>query len=186
MKDWHKRQYDVPAPQVVKQEVLRRHGVVGAQWVETGTFRGKTTKFLLSLAPKVFTIEPEPSLFRDAKKLFRDTGAEVLNGVSEEIFPQLLPTLSGDVNFWLDGHYSAGVTFQGDKDCPVEEELNAIGAHLSQFSRISILIDDVRCFLPQNGETGDYPSIDHLVDWARQHGFDWQIEHDIFIIRNWR
>ena len=118
-----------------------------------------------------------------ACKRFKGKNVSLFNDVSENIFPSLLPKLSGNINFWLDGHYSAGVTFKGEKDCPVEDELIAIEQNLNNFNKISILIDDVRCFLPNNSSYSDYPSIDYLVDWARRMNFHWRIEHDIFIMQ---
>ena len=75
------------------------------------------------------------------------------------------------------------MTFKGDKDCPVEDELSAIEANFDNFEKISILIDDVRCCLPSEFEYSDYPSIDYLVDWARKMNMIWRIEHDIFIMQ---
>lgn len=186
IRGWRNRQYSDNAPRFIKEAVLRKHCVLGAQWVETGTYLGKTTEFLMGFSPEVFTIEPESRLYESAAKRFKNSNVEVLNGVSEEIFPELLPQLGGDINFWLDGHYSAGITYQGAKDCPLEDELDSIETNLSNFGRISILVDDVRCFLPENDGYPDYPSVDYLVDWARGHNFDWRIEHDIFVMRNWR
>ena len=183
--DWRKRGYSDHAPQFIKLAILEKYALDGATWVETGTFMGATTRFLASLAPKVFTVEPAPKLFARAERKFAGTHVTVLNGVSEEVFPDLLPQITGDVCFWLDGHYSAGQTFKGATDCPVEDELSAIEASLPNFEKISILIDDVRCFLSTADDFADYPSIDYLVDWARKHGFNWRIEQDIFIIRNW-
>ena len=94
-----------------------------------------------------------------------------------------MPKLSGDINFWLDGHYSAGKTFKGEKDCPIEDELNAIEENLENFAKISILIDDIRLFLPKSSNYSDYHSIDYLIDWARRLNMRWRIEHDIFIIQ---
>lgn len=185
IRDWRKRGYSDNAPQFVKEQILQKYNVEGATWVETGTFMGTTTRFLASIAPKVYTIEPAPKLFKRAKRKFKKTHVEVINGVSEAVFPELLPTLQGDVCFWLDGHYSAGKTFKGDTDCPVEDELTAISEALENFSAISILIDDVRCFLSEADDFSDYPSIDYLVDWARAHRMQWRIEQDIFVIRNW-
>ena len=107
----------------------------------------------------------------------------IFNDVSENVFPKLLPNLKGNINFRLDGHYSARKTFKGAKNCPVEDELNAIEKNLSNFAGLSILIDDVRCFLPDNSQYSDYPSIDYLVDWARRLNMRWRIEHDIFIMQ---
>lgn len=186
LRGWRERQYADHAPSFIKEALLKKHGVPGAQWVETGTYLGRTTDFLKGISPKVFTIEPGPQLYQNAAKRFEGSNVEVLKGVSEEVLPSLLPQLSGDVNFWLDGHYSKGITFQGSQDCPIEGELEAIAAYATNFKKMSILIDDVRCFLPENADYPDYPSVDALVDWARGHKFDWRIEHDIFVMRNWR
>jgi hypothetical protein len=182
---WRKRGYLNEAPQFVKEQLFLKYGVPNAPWVETGTFRGKTTLFLAKHSTKVYTIEPAKELYDNAVKMLAGRNVELFNDVSEAVFPNLMPTLSGDLNFWLDGHYSAGRTFKGDTDCPVEDELRAIENNVSNFGKVSILIDDVRCFLQVDPGYSDYPSIDYLVDWARKQGFSWSIEHDIFIMRNY-
>jgi len=182
MVQWRKRDYGAQSPQCVKETVLQRYAIDGATWVETGTHMGITTRFLSEFSDKVYTLEPAPKLYARAKRLFAGSHVEVINGASESVFPELLPKLSGDVCFWLDGHYSAGMTFQGDTDCPIEAELNAIDASFDLFDRISILIDDVRAFVSDADWAKDYPSQDFLVDWARAHGLRWRVEHDIFIM----
>jgi len=181
--DWKKRDFLENSPQIVKQKVFLKYGIKDAVWVETGTYLGSTTSYLSGLFPHVYTVEPEPKLYEDACKRFKGKNVTIFNDVSENIFPFLLPKLSGNVNFWLDGHYSAGITFKGEKDCPVEDELIAIEKNFDNFDEITILIDDVRCFLPNNSSYTDYPSIDYLVDWARRMNFHWRIEHDIFIMQ---
>jgi len=183
MRQWKKRDYLENSPQIVKQKVFHKYGIKDAVWVETGTYLGLTTNFLSGLFPHVYTVEPEPKLYAAACKRFMGKNVTLFNDVSENIFPSLLPKLSGNVNFWLDGHYSAGITFKGEKDCPVEDELIAIEKNFHNFDKITILIDDVRCFLPNNSSYTDYPSIDYLVDWARRMNFHWRIEHDIFIMQ---
>lgn len=89
-----------------------------------------------------------------------------------------------DISFWLDGHFSGENTFQGPSDTPIRQELTTIGEHLSDFSRVSVLIDDVRCFNPSVSEYSNYPDISFLVDWAKSHKLFWTIEHDIFIATN--
>ena len=127
----------------------------------------------------------KPDRFKDAQKtLGHFANVEVLNGTSESVFPALLPKITGDVNFWLDGHYSAGRTFKGAKDTPIAEELDCIVHNKGQFGKIVICVDDVRCFNPKLEGFEGYPPLDFLVDWARQNGFNWEIEHDIFIAKN--
>ena len=183
MSEWRKRNFSDNSPQIVKQNVFLKYGIKDAAWVETGTYLGTTTSFLSGLFPHVYSLEPEPKLYAAACERFKDKNVSLFNDVSENIFPSLLPKLSGNINFWLDGHYSAGTTFKGEKDCPVEDELIAIEQNFDNFNKISILIDDVRCFLPNNSSYTDYPSIDYLVDWARRMNFHWRIEHDIFIMQ---
>ena len=181
---WVKRGYSAPSPHFMKQACLLRNGFSSATWVETGTFLGQTTQLLAKHAPKVYSVEPESALFARACKLFsKHKNVEILNGTSEDIFPKLLPTISGDVNFWLDGHYSAGITFRGSRDTPVLEELACIARNLSNFGKVCILIDDIRCFNPKIPEYSSYPDLNVLVAWAAEKGMIWHVEHDIFIAK---
>jgi hypothetical protein len=184
--DWHKRLFAAPSPNFVKHACLVRNGLPNAVWIETGTYLGQTTHVLSKFASKVYSIEPEPTLFANAKKYFRNhKNVELLNGTSEEIFPNLLAKINGDINFWLDGHYSEGITFQGQQDTPILDELKSISANLSRFHRVCVLVDDVRCFNPSQAAYSTYPAIDVLVDWARSHKLQWHIEHDIFVAKNY-
>jgi hypothetical protein len=107
---------------------------------------------------------------------------KLYNGFSENIFPRLLPNLNGDCNFFLDGHYSGGDTVKGEKECPIIEELTSIKNNLLNFNNVTILIDDVRCFLPKY-RSKDYPDINYLVNWSVSNNFEWRIEHDIFVMQ---
>ena len=182
---WRKRGWSEQAPFFVKEAVLAKYAIPNATWVETGTFEGQTTQFLAEMSPKVYTIEPADKYYNAAVDAFQGTHIEPLHGTSEQIMPDLMPRLSGDVCFWLDGHFSGGETFLADSECPIEDELAAIDAHLKRLGKVSILIDDIRCFPSRSDPQSDYPSVDLLVDWARAHGFEWRVEHDIFIMRNW-
>lgn len=184
--DWWRGGYRENTPQFVKKKVLRKYSVTDGIWIETGTYLGTTTRFLLKLASKVYTIEPEARLADAAAYKFRNTKIEVLKGESEKILPDLLPELNGNISFWLDGHYSAGITYKGDQEFPVKMELKCIEENLHKFEAISILIDDVHCFLPESVGYDDRPSLDFIIDWARKHNFSWRIEHDILVMCNWR
>lgn len=181
---WMKRGYAPPSPLFIKQRCLLRNGLPNATWVETGTFLGQTTQMLAKHSMQVYSIEPESKLFVRAHKLFSKHGnVEILNGTSEDVFPMLLPRIRGDVNFWLDGHYSSGITFKGSKDTPILDELDSIGRNLDRFGKVCVLVDDIRCFNPRLPEYTAYPSLDTLVAWATKHKLDWYIEHDIFVAR---
>src|SRR5215469_10436245 len=101
-KEWRDRDYGPPSPAFVKERVLLRQGSPDAIWVESGTYLGQTTLFLSKHSNFVYSIEPEPKLFSLAKSRFAgNPRIEILNGLSEEILPRLLPGLAGNINFWL-------------------------------------------------------------------------------------
>ncbi len=179
---WRQRNFEAPSPAKVKRNVLLRNAIPGAPWIETGTYLGDTTMFLARRFPRVVTLEPSAELCERARRRFAGMPqVEVVNDISENVFPKLLPQLSGALNFWLDGHFSAGPTHRGPKDTPIIEELASIQANLSRFPKIAVLVDDVRCFDPTLPEFAGYPERDMLVDWARNNGLNWSIEHDIFV-----
>jgi hypothetical protein len=184
-RDWVLREFAAPSPHFVKERVLLRNGLRDATWVESGTFMGDTTSVLSKVARMVYSIEPEPTLFSKAEQKFSNTSnVKIIKGLSEDVFPKLLPAISGDICFWLDGHYSAGITFKGPQDTPIIDELTVIGQNISRMSKIVVMVDDIRCFDPRNPEFSAYPAVDVLVDWARKHNLVWHIEHDIFIAKN--
>lgn len=182
--DWRARRYAAPSPPFVKRATIMRNAVAGGIWVETGTFKGDTTALLAKGGSRVYTLEPAEKFYQAAARRFAGAAnVTVLNGPSETLFPELLPTLSGDINFWLDGHYSAGATFQGAKDTPIIAELDQIAENIGNFGKMAVMVDDLRCFAPEQPEFRDYPPLRHLVEWAENLGLIWHMEQDIFIAR---
>lgn len=178
---WKADGYGVPAPPDVKQAVLLRYNIPASVWIETGTWHGDTTVFLAQFARHVWTIEPGPSLAQAASLRFADQpNVSVIEGLSETSLDGILAQVSGDVCFWLDGHYSAGDTYQGPVDTPIVAELDIITRHLDRLGHVAVLIDDVRCFDPNVPAYSHYPTRSSLVDWADSHQLTWTIEHDIF------
>jgi hypothetical protein len=184
---WAKEGFSVPAPGLVKRGCLTRHGFKDATWIETGTLWGETTHFLSKTSKRVISIEPQPELFKKAQQRFAEVKhVEIINGLSEDIFPVLLPTVSGRVNFWLDGHHSGGFTHFGPQATPIVDELKAITDNMKNFEGVCVMIDDLRLF----GNTASgmhnpaYPEIDFLVNWARENNLPWTIEQDIFIAKS--
>ncbi len=179
---WRLRHYEMPPPPAVKRAVLHRYGRATDTWIETGTHMGDTTDFLARSAKHVYSIEPEPTLASRAKHRFHSRdNVTIIEGLSEEHIDNVLNSVSGPVSLWLDGHYSAGNTFQGPQDTPIRQELDAVARHRHTLGLLTVCIDDVRIFDPRNPEDGSYPSRSWLVQWADSCGFDWTIEHDIFV-----
>lgn len=184
---WRRRNYSGGLPQPVKEGVFERYHIRGAPWIETGTFIGTSTHFLSSLGSKVYSLEPSPLFFDLATKRFKHTSnVTIINGSSEEKLNEVLSSLSGPVNFWLDGHYSAGATFEGESHCPIAKELEIIAQHLPRLSGVCIMIDDAMHFGSGLPEDQDYPSLDFLVDWAREHQLNWRVDSDIVVIHTVR
>ena len=171
-----------PSPHFVKQSVLLRHSIPNCQWVETGTYYGATAQFLAQICTHVHTIEPSIEIARRAQdncRAFKNITFHL--GTSESKLESIISSMTGDCCFWLDGHYSAGNTFQGESDSPIRHELRVISRHLRNFDKAAILIDDIRL---SHIDKKNYPSLGYYVNWATQNGLDWMIEHDIFVAKS--
>ena len=130
--------------------------------VETGTQYGDTPWLFRNRFETIYTIELSPMLAAMARTRFRrHPHIKVVEGDSGEKLAELLPSLQFKTLFWLDGHYSAGVTARGSSDCPIYAELRSI-ADLCLVPYV-ILIDDARCF----GSDKDYPSLRDLEAFVR-------------------
>jgi hypothetical protein len=184
---WAKNSYSSPSPHFIKQSIVLSNVILDSTTVETGTYMGETTELLETKSMKVISIEPEENLFKMAQLKFAGKPKfQIINGTSEDIFPLLIPTLSGDVSFWLDGHFSAGITYRGPKETPILDELRIIEDNMMNFQRVVVMVDDIRCFDPTLPEYSTYPTRTYLVEWAGKNGLSWTIEHDIFIAKNFK
>ncbi len=177
----------MPAPNFVKQKFLRDIFLEGAVSIETGTFLGETTILLSKFSKKVISFEPQKELFTFAtKRCARFKNIQILNAESNTKLGEILQELptNSDVNFWLDGHFSGGFTFQGTLDTPIKLELKAIMMNLPKLREVRIAIDDFREFL--DGISDIYPSRSELIDWAEINGFTWDVQFDMFILKRKR
>ena len=179
---WIRGGYASPSPHYIKQACLARICLPDAKWVETGTYLGSTTKMIAKLATEVHSIEPQLDLYLYNKEKFsKNPKINLYNSTSELAFPEILPKLQGNLNFWLDGHFSGGDTFLGSEETPIRSELESIAENLDRLGSVIVFVDDVRCFNPSLDLYGKYPDTNYLVSWASNNGFSWTIEHDIFI-----
>lgn len=179
---WAKRGWTEPYPHFVKTRVLSRYSLPDAIWVETGTYLGTSTKFFGGMAKHVYTFEPSVKLFEYNKRKFSAKNVSVINAPSEQGLRPLLAEICGPLNFWLDGHFSDGVTFKGEIDCPILEELEAIKSYMDRLEPMRIFIDDVRCFLGGDPQYSSYPSLHTLLQWAGDQDMDWRIEAGILLL----
>jgi hypothetical protein len=182
---WLRKRHSSPTCGIVKRQVLRRHGIAGATWIETGTYRGDTTSFLSRISPKVISIEPDIKLFTDATKRFKSNSrVTLINDTSEGCFESTVKDIIGPTCFWLDGHFSGAGTFLASIETPIQMELEVLATYMDQLSPLVVFIDDFREFSSTTcSERSTYPPSDYLTAWSKLNGLAWAIEHDIFIAK---
>jgi len=135
------------------------------QFVETGTYLGDTLDNIAALGIQCTSIELSRELHEAACARFRwRKNVRLVQGDSAQKLPELLAQINNPTLFWLDGHYSAGVTACAGAHTPVSAELKALLNH--PIKRHVILIDDARCFEGSN----DYPHLDNLLREIREEG----------------
>ncbi len=153
--------------------------------METGTYMGDTSIYLAKSATKVYTIEPSLEIARKVSLRFRKfSNIELIIGTSEEYLESTIENLTGNVLFFFDGHASGGYTFNGSLKAPVEHELMIVGKHIRNFTRLSVLVDDIRLFDKTAKDLQEYPSKMFLINWAEEYGLEWHFQHDIFIAKS--
>jgi len=127
---------------------------------------------------RVYSIELSEKLHARACERFDgDPRVELIRGDSGSVMKSVMRKLNAPALFWLDGHWSAGVTARGERDTPVREELDAILSTAK--SPHVILIDDARCF----GHDAGYPTVDELRSQVHALAPHMTMTTDIDIIR---
>ena len=101
----------------------------------------------------------------------------ILRGDSSKVLPIILSKIDKPALFWLDGHYSAGITAKGDLNTPILKELKLILNH--KIKKNIILIDDARCFVGKD----DYPTIAELESFVKKINPNLSFKNEDDIIR---
>jgi FkbM family methyltransferase len=175
---WRRAGSPVPPPSVYKQMVV---GAYGRRYrlktlVETGTYYGDMVEAQRRRFGRIISIELSRDLHRLAVDRFANArNVAVLEGDSGELLRHVLADRQEPCLFWLDGHYSEGVTARGDLETPILKELDAI---LSHDRRDVVLVDDARCF----GQ-GDYPSIEGIAEMVADRRPEWSVSVADDVIR---
>jgi len=154
-----------PPPHFIKQRIIKRYAKKFAinVFIETGTFIGDTVMSVRDIFDEIYSIEIDKLLFEKAQEKFATySHIHIFHGDSSKVLPLILSKVDKPALFWLDGHYSEGITGKGDLNTPILEELNAIALHT--ITNHVILIDDARLF---DGTT-DYPTTEALQKYVAQ------------------
>lgn len=146
--------------------------------VESGTYLGTTVAALRRRFERVYSIELDDELYERARARFaRHERVEILHGDSGEVLPWLLPQIESACLFWLDGHYSDGITARGSTDSPLRQELRAVLARRRPDD--VVLVDDARFLTGEHG----YPTIDEIRALVRDARPNHLVEVDDDILR---
>jgi len=174
---WLRSGCDGAAPYPIKMKVVGSYLKKFAlgNFVETGTFHGDTLGYIAQSGVQCTSIELSKELYQYACMRFKSyKNVRLVQGDSGQKLPALLNEIDKPSLFWLDGHYSAGVTASAETHTPISAELNAILIH--PIKQHVILIDDARCF---NG-TNNYPYLDDLLRVIREDGsYNAEVSTDI-------
>ena len=173
--------FQLPLPAFIKRSVLKRNLLdYGLHTlVETGTQYGDTPWLFRDELSEIWSIELSPELADLARHRFRRyPNIHVVQGDSSDRLPEIIPQLKTSTLFWLDGHYSSGVTAKGVLDCPIYAELKAVFSICRQ--RWVVMIDDARSF----GVETDYPALEELENFVRGAlpEVKFTVEHDMIKI----
>jgi hypothetical protein len=175
---WRLRGRTAPAPPHVKRRIVRQltRRSAARTFVETGTYRGDTIAAVSRDVDRVISIELDERLASAAIRRFRDrSNISILTGDSGEVLPRVVEELHEPALFWLDGHFSGGVTALGAHVTPIEQELDAI-LDASRPPHL-VLVDDIRLF---DGTDG-YPPLERIRELvaARRPGTVVEVADDI-------
>lgn len=139
-------------------------------FVETGTYQGTTAFWASGLFDSVHTIELSEELRQTAQARFGHArNIEFVAGDSREQLSNICHEVPGPILFWLDAHYSAGITAGGGEMAPVLGEIEIIDRHMPD---AVIMIDDARLFErppPEPHALDEYPSLNQTLEALNAH-----------------
>lgn len=178
---WERQGRPSPPPHIVKEELIRDYArTFNTQiLIETGTYLGDMVHAMKKSFARIVSFELDQKLAAQAQQRFaKDNHVEIVQGDSGKLLGDYLATINEPCLYWLDGHYSGGVTAKGALETPIKNELTAILSH--PIEGHVILIDDARCFTGEN----DYPTLDELRSFVaeRKPNHKFSVEHDVIRI----
>jgi hypothetical protein len=178
---WRQQGKPIPPHHAVKERIVacyaRAFGVT--TMIETGTFLGDMDYAVKDLFGEIYSIELGAEIAQRARRRLRPyPHIQILQGDSAAVLPRILEGISASCLFWLDGHYSAGITAKGEVETPILQELSIIFAHAVKDH--VILIDDARCF----DGSHDYPTLAAVKEMVARHrpGYAFTVVNDVLRI----
>jgi hypothetical protein len=171
----------VAPPHEVKRDLIvqqaKKHGL--NVLVETGTFKGEMLECQLANFKQLISVELDEELYRAARARFAaHPQVQLLQGDSGVKLAEAIKDLKEPALFWLDAHYSFGLTAGRGTDAPIFKELSCLTGR--QEFRDAILIDVARLF----GWDFGYPSLRKVKRFVASHWPErrFYVESDIICI----
>jgi hypothetical protein len=178
---WALKGYPIPSPDKVKVNTVKKYAdMFGIKtFVETGTYLGQMIDGIKEIFDTIISIELDDFLFKRAADRFaRFENITILHGDSASLLPGCIESIKTPILFWLDAHYSAGITAKADKETPIWLEVESILKHPLYREHV-ILIDDARCF----DGTNDYPTLQDLERLVKSVNPDFVVAMEDDIVR---
>lgn len=180
IRKWEAQGKPLPTPHEIKQVIIEYYKKIYGYkiLVETGTYMGDMVEAQRTNFEKIYSVELSTEFWKRAVIRFKKyPHIKIVQGDSGKVLHSLTKDLTIPAIFWLDGHYSAGHTAKGEKECPILEEIDAIVGN-NTLKHI-LLIDDARLFTGKN----DYPTIEYLTQYVqnRHQGYQVNIKDDVII-----
>lgn len=173
--DWLVHGKHCPPPKVVKYGIIKsllvkqKTNVI----VETGTYLGDFIAYVLDSVTEIYSIEVSHDLYTRAKDRF--LGVEkvhLMQGDSVEVMPSILDMIRASCLFWLDAHWSGGITTGNETKSPIIGELNVVLNHsLRNGLDHLIVVDDAREFTGKRG----FPTIPEVERVVKNIMPDWVV-----------
>ena len=140
-------------------------------FVEGGTYQGMTASLMSKSFKKVYTIEKSNEMYNIAKNNLKGIkNIELLEGDTRDYLKKIMN--NDNLLFWLDAHWSGGLTYGKEDESPLIKELEII---FSRNRNYAILIDDARLFLALPPKPHNFHKWPSLKDIMMTMPKDWEI-----------
>lgn len=154
-------------------------------FIETGTYLGDTCKVASTIFNQVHSIELDNQLYLNALNLFKhNNNVHIHHGNSKDVLSNVLKNINNKILFFLDAHWSEGITAKGPEITPILPELKIIKE--SGIHNAVILVDDIRFFQENEIIQKEYNKTESIfgyptLDSLKQHILDINRDYEIVI-----